>query len=149
MSNKQTIIALIAALITGLAIGHFTHPTSIVKTEQKTTAIADNKEIVKQDKSIITSTKKPDGTVITTTHEDVTTTVQDAKHVNIADNKQESITYGQPKWAINALAVSRMLSGSPGIVWGGQLTHRFLGPFQAGIFALSDKTVGVSLGISF
>ena len=143
--TKKGIIALVVLFLLGLGVGRYSLPAKIV-TETKTVQV-EAKQVAKEDHTIIVTVKKPDGSVITTTHNDIDTHVVDDKKTDTATTK--TVEYSVPKVTISALAASRLLVGAPSMAYGGQIQYRFLGPLQAGVMGLSDGTIGVSLGLTF
>lgn len=145
---KITVIA--AAIFTlGVAVGRFSLPQKVItKTETKIVEKVVLEKEKKADKEIIvTERRRSDGTVtkrteikdksVTTTKETADTTVNSLTH---------TVTeYRQDLYKLRAL--SALHSGE--IVYGAGVERRLLGPFWLGAWALTDKTLGLSLGLTF
>lgn len=153
MNTKQTIIALVVALLTGLAIGRFTLPSKVITKTEIKEVDKNTAQVRQKDNSVttITEVKKPDGTVTTTTKID--NNIQTNSKNTSTDSKDsktdKEVTYNTNRWTIQAVAAFRPFSGSVPTVYGGSVSYRLLGPITVGGIGLSDGTVGASLGLSF
>jgi len=158
MSTKHAVISICIAAVIGVAIGRFSLPAKVVT---KTETVEVDKKLSqtdsnKQDHKIVTivETKKPDGTVTKTTTIKDDSTQQSNTKISEQDNKDskssKEVTYNTQRWSISALAVDRPANvSSAEIAYGAHVQYRILGPFTVGGMVLTDKTVGVSLGITF
>lgn len=153
---KYLVIGSFVLFLVGTACGYFALPAKVVtKTETKVVT-----QIVKdtsQDKEnhlkvVIVEEKKPDGTVVTTT-----TKTQDTDTKTNTDTKinkdqdtttDKEVMYAKNSLTINALAATQ-IGDTSGVLWGLQVTRKLIGPIQIGVFGLTNRTLGGSLGISF
>lgn len=134
-------------IVLAFAGGRYLTPTKIetktVEVEHKETEAEREKH---KDTTTVT-TEKPDGTRVTETH-----TVEDTNARRSTDSttdKQSDTvkTYAGVRTSITALAGLGSLSGPP--IYGGAVSRSILGPVNAGAWALTNGTVGVSLGLEF
>jgi len=155
--NAKTLIAShLCAAIAGACITYGLTPVKI-KTEVKTVEIEKKIDEIdtkrdKRQKVVITEVEKPDGTkektttISTDTQTDQKRTDQDQTAVTQVSSKTE--TRGGDKFTVTFLAGDNV--GSPfSIVYGGAVTKPILGPITVGFWGLTDKTGGVSLGLTF
>lgn len=135
---KKGIIIFIAGLIAGSWISQ--QNAKVVKEEMKVETVQDKTQI-HENKTIVEKIK-PDGTVIRKIVEK-----KDTK-ADVKKDKVESkveIVDRTKDWFVGAMAATNF-STTP--VFGAQVNRRILGPFSAGVFLLTDKTAGVTLGLS-
>jgi len=149
MNTKYKIIISIVVVVTAFAAGRYSAP-KIPDSHIVTTTVVDDKKEVKQDdhkKTVIVKT--PDGTTTTTiTDEDVVTT-QDVKDTD----QHVDATITAPKTSklnVSALVGTPFTGPNPfQPVYGVSVTKEVLGPISVGVWALTNSTVGVSLGWDF
>lgn len=114
-----------------------------------------------------TTTRAPDGTTTTVKTEEEATdksttavVVAEAKKDTFAEtskreateSKSKTVTESRPQWKASALAgvdLATALHGELRPIYGGALERRVLGPFSAGVWALSNGTAGLSMSIQF
>lgn len=121
------------------SFGRYTAKPS-VKTETK----VDQTETTNtHQEKIITQTKKPDGTVTTTTKID---TVKNEVEKTDSDTKSQVIAE-KPTANLSALATIPTRTQAP--TYGLSFFREVLGPITAGAFALNNGTIGVSIGLNF
>lgn len=156
MQAKYKLIIGAIALLAAFAIGRYLSPTKVV-TETKVVEIEKKSTQTNEDddKHKETTTKeviKPDGTKETTT-----TTVEDDKkktstsEKDIASSKTDTtkeVSRSISRTTLSALG-GVVLPGTPQVVYGGMIQKDVLGPFNIGVYGLTNKTVGASVGISF
>lgn len=152
MNTFTKILIAIAVLVAAFAVGRYTAPEK-VKIETKVVEI--EKQVVVHD----TTTKKkvthivithPDGTKEETTITEDITKEKD-KTSNTHEDKQETVkeeTKSSSKLTLSALAGVHV-SSSPDLVYGGMVSKQVLGPISIGLWGLTDKSVGASVGVSF
>jgi uncharacterized protein HemX len=196
-SHRNLVIAILVALalgIGGFAVGRYTKaPVTITKTEVKTQIqtqvkteiqykdrIVEKKvyvEVEKKDShTSTTTTKKPDGTVVTTQtvdeHVDENTNVNTSKDAQHQQDTQQVATQTvvqtvvqtklvlqQPDWSVYAGAgyslphvVSGTTLGIPGLngwVVQAGVDRRLAGPFWTGLFINTQGTVGLNLRVTW
>jgi len=136
---KKSIIIFLVGVVAGAWISH--QNAKVIKEEVKVETVADKTQ-VKENKTNVEKIK-PDGTVIRKivvnkdTKKDVKKDKAEAK-VEIVDRSKD--------WYVGAMAGTSFSTTTP--VFGAQVHKRIVGPFSAGIFLLTDKTAGVTLGLS-
>lgn len=136
-------------LIIGVGIGHYSRPDKVTETSKSVTT--DDKTIVtkEDDKKKTVIVEKPDGTTVTIITDD------DKKSTDVKDDKTTDIE--KTKETINnsnSFNIS-LLAGEHDItnplqpsIYGVSLNRRFVGPVTVGLWALSDKSAGFSIGLS-
>ncbi len=146
----KNILIGIAILVIGVAVGRFSGPSKVIEKEHiiYQDKVVDNTVKEKKDNKVYTRVEKdaPDGTrTITTniTDKDVTN-VQDVKTdvSSTITDKSKTTTYSKTNTLISG-GVNN--NGSYSLM----VNERILGPFYVGGFLFTDKTYGVSVGISF
>ena len=144
MPGWLKIILLVAlTLLVGFAFGRYLTPTKLkIKTKVIThTVYINHNNIV----TITHTVKEPNGTIITNTK---TTDKSTQTQIGVSkENNSITRTASKPNWKIEGLAGLKW--GSSGPVYGIGVSKRILGPIFVGGWGLSDKTVGVSVGIDF
>ena len=152
----KEILAGVVVVIAAFAIGRYTGPEK-VKIITKTVTIAtdtktDDETTQDHKKVTIIEITKPDGTdTKTTTVVDDTDSQDksvDTSKTTTDESQTTEITKGSPKILVSALA-ARNLSNFATPIYGGMVSKSILGPVTIGAFGLSDKTVGLSLGLMF
>lgn len=134
---KLKIIISLALLILAFAFGRYS--------VKQTTAVV-TKEVEKekqQDKHKVTVITKKNGEETTTITED-TKTHTDTNSLDIV----KEITQGKSSM-INISGLAGMDINSKQPVYGLSASKEFLGPVTLGAFFLTNKTVGVSIGVNF
>ena len=140
MTTTTKIIIAIIALITSFAIGRFMAPER-VKTVIHTVEV--EKIVVQIKHEVQTITVKPDGTSTTTTVTDTNTNSHTDS--NIADTSRE-VPVNKNIVSISALIGTKVFPFSDR-VYGASISKNIVGPIRLGVFGLSDKTFGMSLGL--
>jgi hypothetical protein len=151
MTTRNTVVIASLALATAFATGRWSVRSPTIKTTQDIHESQDKT----QDKNVhtqttITSTKKPDGTVETTTHVNSYTTSKSDEKDTTAENIQQTVT--PPKtglFNISALVYedsTRISTPLYGLV----ASKEVLGPVRAGVFWLpTSHILGLSIGLDF
>ena len=157
METKYKVVICSVVVLTSFAFGRFSAPEKVrietktveveKKTEQKETAANQHKEVT------VTEVVKPDGTKETTTKttEDIirkTDTVDKVVDAKEADTSKE-VTRGSSKVTVSALAGINLSDPTKPPVLGASVTKPMLGPITTGLWGFTDKTVGVSIGLTF
>ena len=132
--KNYILIAIIAigALAASFSIGRYTATKEVVKSTDKV--------IDKDVRTETTETKRPDGTVITTTVKNSTTRTE-------VKNQTNTTVGNQPKLHVHALAGYDFSNKQP--VYGAMVSRQLLGPVALGLFGMTNSVVGVSIGLEF
>lgn len=163
LNNKQLSyagVAIVVALLVAFAGGRFSNSekkTESIQTAMKTDTKQDLNVNLNKDQhvdTITTETKKPDGTIITTTEKKVDTVVNQEKtqvtqtQTVATQTVKESISRGGQPVTVQAM-VGADLSNVNGLIYGLSVSKPLLGPVAVGIWGLTNKTAGFSLGLQF
>lgn len=111
---------------------NYIKPNIIVKTDTK---------VLDHTVTVIKTVKEPNGVVETTT------TVDDDKTTSI-----DTLSKIQDPTKDTTIALSYGMDFSdtiPRPVYGVQASKKFIGPLSLGVYALTNKTIGLSIGYSF
>lgn len=148
MSTKSSIIAGFIIALLAFSSGRWLAPTKVVtvtkEVEKKTTDLDKNTH-----KETTTKTDThTDGTSTTTTT--VVEDTQTDKHTKSTDVSSSSTTVERSRSSltISALGAFKISDGFTPI-YGAQVAKSVLGPINAGAFALTNGTIGLSVGLSF
>lgn len=175
-SYKNTIYAVLIALIVGVAAGRYATPEKVIKEKEFVIVEKEVEKIVKvmvKEEQKKTETKKskttkkvtkPDGTVTEETketEEDLTFAETKEKEENSKESSNEKSLSGktnkETKFNTNKLSVSALAGiatkkewyKSPDFIYGAHAKYNFLGPISVGAFGMSSNEVGISIGIDF
>lgn len=153
MTTKTKIVIYAVSIATAVAIGRYSAPEK-VRVETKTVTVEKKVESVDKEhelhkKTTITETQKPDGTketktVITydsNTHVDGTTI--DDKNTTLTSSKE--VTKSSSNLNVYGLVGTDFKTP----VYGGHISREVIGPISLGAWALTNRTVGFSLGLRF
>lgn len=156
MSTKAKVILAVITVITAFAVGRFSAPEKvkiekeIVEVEKKSSETDLDRD--KHKTTTTTEITRPDGTKEKTTkvEEDTktskNTTTVDLRQRNETETKE--VTYGSNRVTISGMAGLGLDSLSVPI-YGASITRPILGPIVIGLWGLTNKTGGVSLGLQF
>lgn len=158
MTPKLKIIIGILALLSAFAAGRYTVFTKTVETkttDQTETDTTKTKVDTEEHEDItVTETVTPDGTktIVTTTTKDTSTHEAEIKvdeSKKTEETKKEVTTSGS-KVSLQMLAGATIALplGLEPPVFGGSVSKEIFGPFTVGVWALSNRTIGVSIGIN-
>lgn len=136
---KKGFIIFLVGVVAGAWISH--QSAKVVKKETKVEIVEDKTQI-KETKTIVEKIK-PDGTIIRKIVQNKDTKVDVKK--DKAEAKVEIVDRSRD-WYVGAMAGTTFSTPTP--VFGAEVHRRILGPFSAGIFLLTNKTAGVTLGLS-
>jgi lipopolysaccharide export LptBFGC system permease protein LptF len=160
--------AVAIALLIGAGFGRYSLPAKVVT---KTETVTVEKEVIKNTEKtikdtnkdrelIIIETIKPDGTKVVEKHyvnrdqiKEDTTKVNVTTDIKKTDEKTSTVvSNGKNDWNLSALVTTShteddMLKGN--VSYGVHVQRRILGPMSIGAFGLTNKTYGISLGVSF
>jgi len=151
LSQRTKIIVSVVIVAVSFACGRF----SVQKPEVKTQITTNTKESQDQKKDthidqVTTTTKKPDGSVITTT-ETKTDIISDTKQIISQDQtiKQDIIPPKTNTLNVSLLGGIDFKSGIPTPTYGLSVNKQLVGPVTIGAFGLMNGVVGVSIGLNF
>lgn len=158
--NIKKISIYLAILAAVFLIGRYSRPSKIItKTEIKEIVKIVEVEKKKVDKDVVTEIieiTKPDGTkekktvIVDKSKEESEKTKLTEKEKAI--NKEKIVENGE-NWSARVMAGTQFDSISNftknGIILGLGVDRKIIGPFTAGVFMLTNKTVGVSIGAGF
>lgn len=150
MSNKTKIIISIAALVLAYTSGRYMAPTKVI-TEVKTVEVEKKQsktdaEREKHKKTVII--ERPDGSKETTITENTDTSKKtDSSSDSRTDSSSRKVVERGIGANISALGGIRLDGYTP--VFGASISKPVLGPITIGIWGLSDKTLGASVGLQF
>lgn len=161
MSTKTKVLIIVLSLIVSFACGRYLAPTKVVtKTEtvEVVKTIDNTKTEAERDKhktTTTTETTRPDGTKTTTTTATEDTSVHketsksDTTESDKTSETSKEVTRSSDKVTISALAGVNLTSLASPPVYGASASRAILGPIAAGIFGLTNGTLGCSIGIQF
>ena len=149
--NKREVSLVLIGLLATFAAGRYSvqdkPAVKIIQTVQQET-----KQDEKKDTHTITKVlyiKEPNGAVETTTTMDTVVADHVDTKVDEVVHTQETITpVKRSKINLSVIAAENLTS--PGIpLYGMSIQKEVLGPLTAGVWALNNGTVGISIGIDF
>lgn len=132
MTRLQALILILVMLI-GFIVGR--------NTVDKSTQDVKETDTNAQVKTVIVEKKEKDGTIETTT-----TTTKDVVSVSKED-KTQTIAPTKSLYNVQAIIATDFKSVQP--IYGVSASKQFLGPVSLGVFGLTNKTIGVTIGITF
>lgn len=161
LTTRQRIAVAGVALLTAFAFGRYTTPVK-VKIETKTVEVEkkteDQKEDVNRDKHLITTTTEtqlPNGTKILMTkteEDDKSNTKTDTKLVqsdSITSTASKETTRGSSPVTLSLLGGIPLSLSSVTPIYGASVTKPVFGPVTIGIWGLSSREAGASVGLTF
>ena len=143
METRTKIIIAIVAIASTFALGRFTSPDK-VRTEIKTVTV--EKVVTQIVHQTVTIKETKDGTKETVI---VTDSNTDTKSNSNSTNETKEITISKDRINISVLAGSSFPINLSAPVYGISANKNRIGPITIGVWGLSDKTVGESLGLNF
>jgi len=152
MNTKYIAIAAVV-LATTFAVGRFSVSKKIeIKEVEKIVyqeKIVKDKEIARHKTS--TTTKSPDGTETTTTTEDTKLDTHSDTQTDIAKDTEKSRieTPMNIGMRFDVLAGLDVTNPAGGYLFGVHVSKQLIGPINFGIWALTNKTVGISAGLQY
>lgn len=142
MQTRTKVFISIAALAVAYASGHYFSPEKI-KTEVRTVEV--EKIVTKVVHQTITIHEKPDGTKDTTIVTDANTNSTTNKE---SKDATKEVTVSKDRFNISVLAGSTFPLNLSSPIYGISVNRNILGPLTAGIFGMTNSTVGISLGLN-
>jgi cytoskeletal protein RodZ len=140
MNNK--VLITVVLIIVAFVVGRQTTPEK-VRTEVKTITVEKIVEVERRTKT--TTVKKPDGTTVTTTTTD--TKSKSDTNKSITDKVAESTS--SKKSIVNISMMAKIKAAPTMITYGVSVSKEILGPITVGVFGMTDKTFGITLGMNF
>lgn len=156
IENKYKIAIGLVLLLVAYAFGRYTTPERVVTKVETHEVIKWKERIVKEkqnDKDIvIVEIKLPDGTIRKETHIIDKGRVVIDKSKEGSDTKDSSTTtvttYNKPQWkAAGLLGIADYSLDNR--VYGLEVERRILGPIFLGVWGMTSKEVGLSVGLEF
>ena len=156
MTTKVKVIIGAVAIVVAFAVGRYSGPekikveTKIVTVEKDTKT--DTSDTQDHKKITIVDTTKPDGTKTKTTtivdDKEAQDTKTETDQTTTKESQTTEITKGSNKVLVSGL-IARNLSSFASPIYGASISKPILGPLYIGAFGLTDKTIGVSIGLMF
>lgn len=142
---RNLAIAGILLIGIGYGTGRYLQPARVeIKKEVEIKEVEVTKKNVVTHEHIV---KDKDGNeTIDRTTEDKST---EARNTESKTKESTVITNKKPDWRVNALAALSPDHDFANPAYGLQIERRILGPISVGAFGLTNKTVGLSVGIEF
>jgi hypothetical protein len=150
--NKRVIVLSILALGVVYAFGRYSAPNKVEIHEVEKVVY---QEKLVQDKSVnkrstTTVTEHPDGTKITTTTTEASRDTHTQRDTDLAKDTEktriETRNLGMRFELLGGLDVTRPMDG---YIVGAHVSTTLIGPLNIGVWALSNKTAGISAGLQF
>lgn len=131
MKKRTIALIFLSAIAVSYSVGRYLQPEKVVVKEV---------EVIKRDvKTVVKTIKQPDGTIIRER------TTEDKTQTN--KSNETVVTNQGSKVRINAIAGWSFEHKKE--IYGLMVQKDILGPISVGVFGMSDKTIGVTVGISF
>jgi hypothetical protein len=143
MSSQSKIIVSVIVLAAAFAAGRQSVPEK-VKTEIKTVEVEKIVTVVK--KEVVTIVENPDGSKQTTI---VTDTRTDSQTNTNASNQTTEETKKNKKLNVSILAGTSPSFNLTELVYGASISKEVVGPVTVGAWALTNRSVGISVGLNF
>lgn len=151
MSVRSHAITAFASLTVGAASAWYFKPPVVETRTEYRDKIVEVVKTVKERVKVQTKTRKetkPDGTRVEETT--VTKTDTDVKTAGSKTSDTEAIMverHREPAWRVAVLGGWDFRG--QGLVYGGHVERRILGPFWLGVWGLSSGAAGASVGVTF
>lgn len=146
MNLKTKVLIGIIACASVFAAGRFSAPEKIktvtIEIEKKTTTADTTKEVHRK----ITTIERPDGTRETIVTEDTTSENKSSTTDDKSLTSSKEITKGSNTTILALVGVD---FSTPGIMYGASISRPVLGPISIGVWALTNKTAGLGIGLAF
>lgn len=156
MTNKVKVIISVVAIATSFAFGRWSAPEKI-KTEIKTVEVekkTDDKQTDNKDHKTITiiETTKPDGTKTKTTTitDDRDNKSEDKSTDDLSKTTDQTKEVSKSSSPITVSVLAGLDISSPAVpIYGLSITRPILGPITLGVFGMTNRTGGLSVGLTF
>lgn len=141
--SKYRSITVLLAILAAFAFGRYTVKPTTVKDVETSTETKKEKDTHKETTIVVVETPQGDKKTVTTVVEDTTINTHQTK-----DSETHEVST-PPK--VNTLNISALagLDMDYKPVYGISVTKNVLGPITVGVFGLTNRTIGVSAGLSF
>lgn len=156
MNLKTKSIIIVVCLACAYAFGRYSAPekiiteTKIVEVDKKTDKTdSDTEKYKKTTTEVVVS---PDGTKKeTTTITEDTNRHTDKESIEDSSKSQEDkkVIIGASGHLNASVLVGADISSPYGLIYGLHMSRNFIGPITLGVFGMTNKTVGISLGLTF
>lgn len=146
------IVGVIVVLAVTFAAGRYSvNPPKIEEKSKETVTKDEKKDKEVQIKIVTIKEKRPDGTETeTTTTEKEIKSQTESKQVGTKEASYSSSPVPRKTLNVSALVGTDVVGGTFGQpVYGAAVTKEFIGPVTGGAWALTNGTLGVSIGINF
>lgn len=143
MTSQSKVIISVIVLAVVFTAGRQSVPEKI-KTEIQTVEVEKVVTVVK--KEIVTIKENPDGSKETTIITDTTT---DSKTNTNASNQTTEETKKGKKLNVSILAGTSPSFNLTELVYGASISKELIGPVTVGAWALTNKSIGLSVGLNF
>ena len=147
MTSKNLFILIVVIAIGGFIAGRSTAP---VKIHEVTTEVVKQHEQQDSDSKkhiTIIETTQPDGSKRKVTEVNQETKTDTTVQTDTNIKRESTTTFSAGSIHIQGLIGGYIPFSAP--IYGLSVSKQFIGPLSIGIWGLSDKTVGVSVGITF
>jgi len=135
---KALIVALVFAI--GLGVGRYSNDRPASETRKVVSDVQKEQDKVTEKKTTIV--KEPTGKTVTTIVEETHTVAKQETKTKSQDTIKAS-----PQLQVSVLAGIDLKTGLP--TYGVAASKQFIGPITLGVFGLTNRTVGVSIGMTF
>lgn len=140
---KYKITCVILAILAAFAFGRYTVKPTIVKDTEVTTDTKKEKDTHKETTVVVVEAPNGEKKTVTTVVEDTTTNTHQTK-----DSETHEVSTPPKVNTLNLSALAGLdMDYKP--VYGISITKNVLGPITVGVFGLTNRTIGVSAGLSF
>lgn len=148
MENKTKVALLAVLTLTAFAFGRYSAPTKVVEVERKSEKSKTETERNKHRETETKEVTRPDGTKEKTTK--VVEDTETERKTDTAKNSEKSkeTVRGSKTLSLSLLAGANIPNVSSQVI-GGHVSTQLLGPITIGVWGLSDRTAGFSLGLNF
>ena len=147
--TKLHYIIITVLVVTAFAAGRFLTPEKVkVETRTVTVEVIKKEENTQVDTHVVEVTK-PDGTKIVETTTQTNTQITTIKDKDKTTEASKTVSSNTQTLAVNVLAGLDVTNPSNGFVYGAHVSKQLLGPISFGLFGLTNKTAGISVGLRF
>lgn len=143
MTSQSKVIISVIVLAVVFAAGRQSVPEK-VKTEIQKVEVEKVVTVVKRE--VVTVRENPDGSKETTIVTDTTTNSQ--TNTNASNQTTEEIKKGK-KLNVSLLAGTSPSLNLTELVYGASISKELVGPVTVGAWALTNKSIGLSVGLNF
>lgn len=159
MTTRVKVVIVVVSLATAFATGRFTVPTKTVTVVKEVTVekkvVDTNSDRTDHKVTTVTETDQINGikTIVTVIKDDVDNKTDVIAKTDKTDDLSESKTVVKSGGRLNISALGGLSLASLNIpqapIFGVHVSKDILGPISGGLWGLTDKTLGISLGLTF